>query len=411
MRHIMKKIVVLGVGAQGSTVVKRMDDEDGVREILCVDYDQKAVDDLVKITKKGRGVRVNAHDTQSIIDVARGVDLIVNALPLEFAPNVLEAALAVGSDYQDFALTGELDKEFWPNNARILYDDYGKRFRDAGKLAIIGTGSAPGVICVASRDAMRYLDACEEILMLVYEGVEAKRFLTFWWSPLTALNDMTHKPTAYIDGKLVNTEPYGLPVYRHFKGCSKEVMLVEHSHDEPVYMGYNAETHFKGAKNIYFKYGGVGVDFAHPLFRAGLLSHDEEEINGRKVVPFDVVLAHMPPAPKYKDEIAEILAEGLVSDEGACVVEAIGTKDGKRVRVETYVMAPGCVESFKRAEISGEQYMTGQCGAMFTKMLVYDKIDQTGLISSDMLTFEEVDYYLEHVAEWGVTLSTEVKEL
>jgi len=210
------------------------------------------------------------------------------------------------------------------------------------------------------------------------------------------------------DGELVRTEPFSLPVYRHFKGCSKEVMFIEHAHDETVYMGLNKDSHFKGAKNINFKYGGVGVEFAAPLYRAGLLSREEVEIKGRKVIPFDVIISHLPPAPKYYDEIKEILDEGLVRDESAFVVEATGTKDGKNVLVETSGKAPGCVDSFKRAGITGEMYFTGQCGFLFTKLFVNDEYTQTGLISTDMLTDGEIDIYLNYAKQLDITLETNV---
>ncbi|MCC8017355.1 MAG: saccharopine dehydrogenase NADP-binding domain-containing protein [Lachnospiraceae bacterium] len=404
----VKKILVLGTGAQGTTVAERMDEEPEVTEIRCADTDHKAVDELVKILKKAKGLYVDANDVDSIIAAAEGVDLIVNALPIRFAPNVLDAALAVKCNYQDFAATDVLDP-WWPKCIQMLYDNYGHRFEAIGKLAIIGTGSAPGLMCVAARNSMRYLDTCDDILMMVYEGVEAKRFLPFWWSPFTALSDMTDPTFALKDGVIVETQPHSLPAYRKFKGCTNEVKLVEHAHDEPVYMGINKDTHFKGAKNINFKYGGVGVEFATPLYRAGLLSREEETYHGHTFIPFDVVLEHLPPAPKYREEIKEILDEGLVKDEGAFVVESTGTKDGRDVMVETYVYSPGCRESFERAGITGEMYLTGQCGALFTKMFVRGHYDQTGLLSSDMLTFEEVDEYLRMAKELDIRLEVEVK--
>ncbi len=48
----MKRILVLGVGAQGSTVAKRMDEEKNVTEIICADYDEKAV--IPSITWSGK---------------------------------------------------------------------------------------------------------------------------------------------------------------------------------------------------------------------------------------------------------------------------------------------------------------------------------------------------------------------
>lgn len=164
-------------------------------------------------------------------------------------------------------------------------------------------------------------------------------------------------------------------------------------------------------KNINFKYGGVGIEFSTPLYRAGLLSREEETYKGHTFIPFDVIVSHLPPAPKYHDEIKEILDEGLVRDEGAFVVEATGTKDGKKVMVETYLYAPGCVESFEKAGLTGEQYLTGQCGSLFTKMFVNDDYDQTGLLSSDMLTYEECDKYIDYAARLDIKLETEVKPL
>lgn len=404
------KILILGTGAQGTTVAQRMDEEPNVAEIICADYNKEAVDELVSMLKKGTGRQVDASSKDSIVEVAKGVDLIVNALPLQFGPNVLEAALEVKANYQDFAATDALVPD-WIEGIKMMYNDYGKRFAENNTMAMIGTGAAPGLICVVARDAMRYLDSCETINLLCYEGVEAKRFLPYWWSPVTALSDMMDTAYAFENGEIIHTEAHSRPFYRTFKGIDKEVELVEHAHDEPVYMGLNSEEYYKGAKNIYFKYGGVGVDFAQPLYRAGLLSKKPEIIDGQEVIPFNVILKHLPHPPRFHEEIQEILDEGLKSDTGAMVVEAIGKKDGKDVMVETYVYSPGCVDSFARSGLTAEMYQTGQGGALFTKMFVNDVYTQKGLISSDMLTFEEVDYYLKAAAELDITLETTIKEL
>ena len=41
----MKKVLVLGAGAQGSAAAKRLDIDPGVKEIICADYDLAAVED------------------------------------------------------------------------------------------------------------------------------------------------------------------------------------------------------------------------------------------------------------------------------------------------------------------------------------------------------------------------------
>lgn len=407
-----KKLLILGVGAQGSTVAQRMDEEPVVDEILCADYDGQAVETLLKLLKKGRGVKVDASDRKSVFAAAEGVDLVVNGLPLRWHQNVLEAALAAKADYQDFAATDALHED-WIESIRILYNEYGPRFAENGRIAIIGTGSAPGLICAATKRAMRELDSCETIYNIVYEGVESKRFLPFWWSPVTALKDMADAGYAVEGGELIRTEPFGLTIERQYDymGLGRPVTLGEHCHDEPVHYWFNRDSHFKGAKNIYFKYGGAGFEFAKPLYRAGLLSRDAEMLGNSSVVPFDVVLKHIPPAPKYREEIQEILDEGLISDTGCMVVEAIGKKGGKDIKVETHVMAPGLTESFERAGLTAEMYLTGQGGYLFSKMLAEGRFEQRGLISSDMISYEQADYYFECAAKLGITLETKVIEL
>ena len=405
-----KKVLVLGVGAQGSAAARRLDAEPNVEQIICADRDKSAVDNLVKTLSKAVGTTIDAHDKDSIVAAARGVDLILNGLPLECTKNVLDAALEVKANYQDYAATTALHED-WVESIRIQYDVYGPKFAEIGKLALVGTGSAPGLICAATRDAMRYLDTCDTIYNIVWEGVEAKRFLPFWWSPVTALHDMSEKSYAFVDGKLIRLEAFEHPIKRKYEGMDREITFVEHCHDEPVHYSFNAEKFFKGAKNAYFKYAGAGVDFAKPLYRVGLISHEKEEIDGAYIAPFDLVLKHIPPAPKYKDEIKEIIDEGLVSDSGCMVIEAYGKKDGKDVLVETHVNAPGLVESYELAGITAEMYLTGQGGFLFSKLFLNDKFDQTGLISSDMLTMDQVDTYFQYAKELKITLDTRVKEL
>jgi saccharopine dehydrogenase-like NADP-dependent oxidoreductase len=386
-----------------------MDEEPNVDKIICADYDKAAAETIAAGLSKGEPAEVDASDKDSIVKAARGASLIVNGLPLEWHGNVLDAALEVGADYQDFAATDRLADD-WIDSIRVLYDVYGPKFEAAGLLALIGTGSAPGLICAATRRAVRELDSCDTIYNIVYEGVEAKRFLPFWWSPVTALSDMSEEAYAVVDGELVRTPAFGLPVVREYGYMGTgPVTLGEHCHDEPVHYWFNKDKYFKVARNIWFKYGGAGFDFAEPLYRAGLLSKEKETVDGVSVSPFSVVLKHLPPAPKYRDEIAEILDEGLVSDTGCMVVEAYGRKDGEEIMAETHVLAPGLADSFAMSGMTAEMYLTGQGGALFTKMFVNDKYEQKGLISSDMITEDQIDCYFEEAAKLGITLETKIK--
>jgi saccharopine dehydrogenase-like NADP-dependent oxidoreductase len=208
----------------------------------------------------------------------------------------------------------------------------------------------------------------------------------------------------------IRTKPFSRPVKRNWPECGREVTLVEHAHDEPVYIGFNREKYFKNCKNAYFKYGGTGIEFSEGLYKAGLLHHEEEEFNGVKISPFDWVLAHVPAAPKDPEVIKEIIDEGIVEDNGAFVCEAYGQKDGKNVMVDLHLCAPGIEEAYEKAKMSGEMYLTGQGAFLYTKLFVNEMITQKGLISSDMLDDDQVEQYLAWAAELGITYNIEIKE-
>ena len=427
-----KKVLVLGVGAQGSAAARKLDEEAGVSEIICADCDMDAVNSIVAQLTKAKGMHVDAHDLNSIVEAAEGVDLLLNGLPLECTENVLEAALAVKANYQDYAGTISLDQKWidseyydpakepkfedpaatkWWRSLSAMFRIYGPRFEKIGRLAIFGTGSAPGLICCATRHSMKYLDSCDTIYNIIWEGAIAKRFQPFWWSPVTALNDMSDMAVAYEDGKLINTPAFGREMKRQYDYMEEEITFREHCHDEPLQYAFNADSHFKGVRNAYFKYAGAGMDFCKPLYEAGLLSHEEEEFNGQKIVPFEFILSHVPHAPKYEDEIRSFVEEGMAVDSGCMVIESYGKKEGRDILVEVHVFAPGFVESFERAKMTGEMYLTGQGGYLFSKMFVYDKFDQTGVISSDMLSMDQVDQYFEYAKALDITLETRIKEL
>ena len=67
----MKKLLILGVGAQGSTVAKRMDEEPNVSELIVADYDEKAVNDLAAQLTKAKPVQIDATIKENIVELAR----------------------------------------------------------------------------------------------------------------------------------------------------------------------------------------------------------------------------------------------------------------------------------------------------------------------------------------------------
>jgi saccharopine dehydrogenase-like NADP-dependent oxidoreductase len=142
----------------------------------------------------------------------------------------------------------------------------------------------------------------------------------------------------------------------------------------------------------------------------GLLSRDKVNVKDASVVPMDLVLKLTPPAPKYPSEIKEILDEGLEYEEGAFLIRVDGKKDGKQIRIDNYVNTPGVFDAFEKAGLTAETYLTGQCGALFTKLFVNDRIHQKGMFPPEVLDNDQRAYYLKEAAKLDITVDQIVEK-
>lgn len=398
----MKKILILGVGAQGSTIAKRMNEHPQVSEIVCADYDRQAAEALSRSLNKASALKFDASDVSNVIQAAEGCDLIVNGLPLQFDLIVMEAALAVNASYMDMA--GPMEDIGFVESYRMIFSKWHTKFKEKGLTAIVGCGSSPGLANIIARESVDKLDTCDTIGIYVYEGVWTERFTPFWWSPEVAFADMAYRTFRYENGKHIMDKPFSRPVMMKLKGIGRKVRMVDHEHDEPVTMGLLADEVLKGVKNVDFKYGGSGVELSEHLFKMGLLSHEPVTVKGTSIVPMDLVLELCPPAPKYPAEIQAIIDAGVILEEGAFLVRVEGQKDGRPVRMDSYVNAPGLVVSFEKSGLSHEAYLTGQCGAVFVKMLVDDAFTEKGLFVPEQLPADSRRFCFQELAELDITV-------
>jgi saccharopine dehydrogenase-like NADP-dependent oxidoreductase len=396
----MRKIMIMGTGAQGSTIAARLQEEPSVEEIVCADYDVRAAQELEKTLSKAKAVQVDGEKLDEIVKAAERCELIVNGLPPDFNMRVMDACVAVGASYLDMASGNEEDPLVDAMKAQL---DRDQEFADAGITALMNCGSAPGIANLIAREATDKLDSVDTIDILAFEGVWTTKFVPFWWSPETALDDMVSQPVVYQDGKHVLVPPFNNPEWVDFVGLGKRKMY-DHHHEEPVSMGLLADRYLKGAKNINFRYGG-----AKSLYDMGLLSDQPVDVDGQKVVPIDLIEQLTPPAPSSRDEVAKAIEGGIEADEGIFLVRVDGSVGGRDVRIDSYLSCPGLQDSFDRAGISHESYLTGQCAYLFTLLLVRGKIDQKGVFPPEALDAPARAYYLEEAAKFDLTVDEVVQ--
>ncbi len=398
----MKKIIIAGVGAQGSTIAKRMDEHTEVSEIICADYDLEAAQKLSDSLTKSTALQLDAREVKDVVKAAKGCDLIVNGLPLEYDLNVMQAALAVHASYLDMA--GPMEDIGFIESYKLIFSKWHKQFQKKGLTSLVGCGSSPGLANIITRQSVDKMDTCDSIGIYIYEGVWTNRFTPFWWSPEVALGDMAYNTIRYENGKILVDKPFSRPVMMKFRGINQEVRMVDHEHDEPVTMGLLADEVLKGAKNVEFKYGGPHIELSESLYNMGLLSTDAVTVKGTEIVPMDLVLQLCPPAPKFPDEIKTIIDDGLVQEEGAFLVRVEGHSNDVPLRIDSYVNAPGLVDAFEKSGLSHEAYLTGQCASVFVKMMVDDAFAEKGLFVPEQLHADARQYCFRELADLGITV-------
>jgi saccharopine dehydrogenase-like NADP-dependent oxidoreductase len=136
----------------------------------------------------------------------------------------------------------------------------------------------------------------------------------------------------------------------------------------------------------------------------GLLSYEPVEVDGVEVVPMRLVSKLTPAAPKYEQEIREVLDEGLEQEEGAFLVRVDGVKDGQPLRIDSYVNTPDLHTSFEKARISHESYYTGQAAALFARMFVNGRVDRKGVFPPEAFGPDARAYFLGEAAKLDITV-------
>jgi saccharopine dehydrogenase-like NADP-dependent oxidoreductase len=397
VNKLKKRVIVLGTGAQGSTIAMRLDEEPNVSEIICADYNLEAAQRLEQKLKNATAVKVDGSNVNEILEASKGADLIVNGLPPDFNINLMEAALEGKMDYQDMASGPVEDIDFVGAVKRQLsYDD---KFKKAGLSALINTGSAPGLVNVLAKNAADKFDEPEHIDVFVYDSIWTNKFIPFWLSPETAFGDMAAQSITYEKGEYKLNKPFNNPEMIDFMGLGPRRM-VDHEHEEPVTFGI----FFKGLKSANFKYGGKACDLAESLYNMGLLSSKPVEVNGINIVPLDLVCKLTPPAPSDPEAIKDALSQGMALEEGAAMVRVRGIKNGKPLCIDSYINAPGLTESFEKYGITHESFITGQSAFLFTKLFVNNKISEKGVFPPEVLDQDTRRYYLGEAAKLGITV-------
>jgi saccharopine dehydrogenase-like NADP-dependent oxidoreductase len=235
----MKKVLIVGAGAQGGPCAAILAGEESVTEIRLGDINfdfAKKVADRIN-SQKITAMKLDASQKDELIKAAQGVEVIFNFTLIEYNSLIMEAALGCQAHYVDTACNTKFLQDW------ITGEDpkYHQEFIEMGRTALVGCGFSPGIANVLTRYLCDQMDRVERIILRAGRGFgkEPEEVVSEWkpvWSPEILLEDYAEPPVILKGGKYVEVPIFSNPENYNFPDPIGELLISSHSHEEPYLM-------------------------------------------------------------------------------------------------------------------------------------------------------------------------------
>lgn len=290
----MSKVCIIGAGGVGQVVAHKCAQRPDVfTEILLASRTKAKCDAIAAdLPRPVRTAQIDADDVPALTALLQQEKpkLVINvALPYQDL-HIMDACLAAGVDYLD---TANYEP---PDTARFEYKwqwAYHDRFRDAGRMAVLGSGFDPGVTSIFCAHALKHhFDAIHEIDIIdCNAGDHGQPFATNF-NPEINIREVTAKGRYWQDGQWVETEP--LSEHRTFdfpEGIGpREIYLMYHEELESLARfipGLKRARFWMTFSENYLKHLEV-------LQNVGMTRIDPVTFQGQEIVPLQFLKALLP---------------------------------------------------------------------------------------------------------------------
>jgi saccharopine dehydrogenase-like NADP-dependent oxidoreductase len=306
--------VVGGAGAMGRIVVRDLAETapDDV-EIVVADRDLRAARAVAgTLPRKVTAVKVDAARARRLASALRGTSVLINACHHSLNLSVMDAALRVGSHYCDLGGLFHMTRRQLRRHGE---------FRRAGRLALLGMGSAPGIVNVMARAGAERLDAVREIHIAVGTRDRTRRqgqaAIETSYSIETVLDEASLPAALFTGGALRFVEPLSQVVRVNFPAPVGAMPAACTLHSELATLPQSFRE--MGIREASFRIAFPGdlADRLRFVRSLGLLSREGIAVDGRVVVPRRVLLAllaNIPPrpasGPRDEYEILRVVVRG-----------------------------------------------------------------------------------------------------
>jgi len=405
----MKKVIIVGAGAQGNVIAGILAKAEEVSKIMLVDLDVERAAEVAEYlnSDKIQVDKADASDKNQLVKLFKkdNYDLVVNATLMTFNRQIIEASLEAGSNYIDMA-----SDEFLPEKDGKQYlteqFEYAEEFEKKGLMANILAGGDSGLVNVMAKEAVDELDEVDYIGIKDYGVVTCDEPVAMW-SFQTYMEDCADKAIYWEDGEYKWAEPFtGEEEYYFPAPLNLTGKVFYHNHEEPLtipqFIG-------KPVKYVDFKMGDPDSSTWEFLL-GGLKLMDEEPVNikGCKVSIKDVFCKQLPKTLTPKKCI-DLVKEKKVQSQAVLAVDVKGTKAGKKLHYKMWTDSPNIEKACSMIPgTSDVSWITSVPASILSLMILRGQIKRTGVFPCEVLNKEERKLFFEGIKEWEVTIHKQI---
>jgi saccharopine dehydrogenase-like NADP-dependent oxidoreductase len=399
----MKKVLIVGAGAQGGPCASILSRDDSISEIRVADIDLELAQAVQKKIggSKIKAMQLDASNLEAVTKAAEGVDIIINLTIMDFNDIIIQAALANKIHYIDTAQNDTYLDQMMENKHPL---DQEEEFKSIGKTALLGCGAAPGITNVTVRYICDQMEEVEKIYIrlgvkYLETGDDVVHGWNPGWSPVGALMDYAERPCVYKNGEYTRVPIFSRAEEYPFPEPVGKSLISSHSHEEPYTLPYYIK---KGLKEVDFKYP---VDpIAGALVKMGFGDEEEIEVRGNKMYPIEVLMQMVPRvADAFLEETEETIKEGG-DTEGVLEVKVDGVMMGRKVTYAAWLensSVDPAINQYLYETFGTTQIMIPLPASAGAKMCLNGMTDP-GVISSECLNPEK---FFKVMADMGLPMT------
>ncbi len=293
----MSKVLVIGAGGVGSVAVHKMAmNADVFSHITLASRRRSKCDDIAASVKARTGVvidtaELDADDIEATIALMQSVKpkLVVNlALPYQDLA-IMEACLKAGVNYLDTANYEPRDEAKFEYSWQWAYQE---RFREAGLMAVLGSGFDPGVTSVFATYAKKHLlDRIDTLDILDCNGGDHGHPFATNFNPEINLREVTAPSRHWENGQWVEG-----PALSH-----KQTFNFDQVGPRNMYLMYHEELEslakfYPEIQRIRFwmTFGDSYLKHLEVLENVGMTRIDPVMFQGVEIIPLQFLKALLP---------------------------------------------------------------------------------------------------------------------